>query len=113
VRTRPDHLVRVRVERDHDDRQAPLTAQLGGPADDPLMAAVHAVEDADRRDALTPLGGHIIQAVPAVHAPVSFRCSVGALWRILKPAMRRALPAPRAAPAGFIMIVCLCAGQSG
>ena len=65
---RPDHLVRMRVEGDHHDRQVPLHADLGRAGDDALMATVHAVEFADRDDGLTPPCRHIVKPVPAVHA---------------------------------------------
>jgi hypothetical protein len=63
----PDHLVGVRVERDHHDGQPAFLPGLGGAFDDALMAAVHAVELADRDDRLAPLCGHLVKAVPAVH----------------------------------------------
>jgi len=67
VRARPDHLVRMRVEGDHHDRQVPRPGQLDGTADDALMTTVHAVEHADDGDGPAPVGGHVVQAVPAVH----------------------------------------------
>ena len=71
MRTGPDHLIRVRIEGDHHDRQLPGPRNLFRPADDALVTAVHAVEHADRRDARTPVGRHFSQAVPAVHVPRS------------------------------------------
>ena len=71
MRTGPYHLVRVRIEGDHHDRQVPGPRDLFGPADDALVSAVHAVEYADRRHAGTPVGRHFGQAVPAVHDPRS------------------------------------------
>ena len=76
VRAGPDDLVRVRVEGDHDQRQVPALRDLPGPLHDALVAPVHAVEHADRRDAPGPAGRHIVQAVPAVHDPrSSFFCA--------------------------------------
>jgi hypothetical protein len=71
MRAGPDHLVRVRVEGDRHHRQLPVVGDLAGPLHDALVASVHAVELADRRDARAPVGRHLGQAVPAVHDPRS------------------------------------------
>src|SRR6266702_182310 len=71
MRAGPDHLVRVRVEGERHHRQLPGLGDLAGPLHDALVASVHAVELADRRDARTPVGRHLGQAVPAVHDPRS------------------------------------------
>ena len=63
----PHHLVRVRVEGDHHHRQPELRRDLGGPADDALMAQVHAVEDPDGDHGRAPAVGHLVQALPALH----------------------------------------------
>src|SRR5260370_40782222 len=71
VRSWPDDLVRVRVEGDHHDWQVHGPRDLPGPRYDALVAAVHAVEHADRRGALAPVGRPFSQAGPAGHHPRS------------------------------------------
>ena len=66
----PDHLVRVRVEGDDHDRQPALGGDRDGPADDALVAAVHAVEDADGDHASGPSPRHVVQALPALHVRI-------------------------------------------
>src|ERR1700727_3867838 len=65
----------MRVERHPHDRQPLIAAEAGlrageldGPADDALMAAVHAIEHTNGDDGRTPVVRHLVQAVPAAHA---------------------------------------------
>src|SRR5262245_5227984 len=71
--TWPHDLVRVRVEGDDDERQAKLGGHLARPGDDPSMAPVDAIEDADRDDRPGQCGRYVMQALPAVHREVPFR----------------------------------------
>ena len=74
VGTGPDHLGRVRVERDHHQRQAQVPRGRGCPGHDPLMPPVHAVEDADGHHGGPPGARHLTQTHPALHdaAPLPF-----------------------------------------
>ena len=70
MRSWPDHLVWMRVEGDHGDRQPTLGGDGHGAADDALVAPVHTVEDADRHDRRAPAVGHVVQSLPAQHLKV-------------------------------------------
>jgi hypothetical protein len=68
VRPGPDHLGRVRVEGHHHRLHAQVAGALHGVPDDRLVAAVHAVEDADRDHRPAPAAGHRLVPPPPLHA---------------------------------------------
>ena len=72
MRAWPHHLVRMRIEGDDDERQAQLGAYLRGPGHDPLVTAVHAVEDADGDDGPAPGRWYVMQPLPALHPKAPF-----------------------------------------
>nr|BFE68572.1 hypothetical protein GCM10020092_018730 [Actinoplanes digitatis] len=71
VRAGPHDLGRVRVEG-HDDRvQAEVAGPLHGVPDDRLVAAVHAVEDADRHHRSAESARHRLVPPPPLHSAAS------------------------------------------
>ena len=97
VTARPHYLVWMRVEGNRNDRQAPLPAKLRRPGDDVLMPKMHAIEHADRDNGRTPVCGHVVQALPAVHGSSPLLYSAPSL--AISP--RRRLRAPPARARGL------------
>ena len=67
VRAGPDHLGRVRVEGDHHRLEPEIAGALHRMADDRLVAAMNAVEDADRDHRAAPAAGHRLVPPPPLH----------------------------------------------
>src|SRR5581483_6464542 len=70
--TGPYDLARMRIEGQRDGRGPALPGKVDRAAHDPLMALGDTVEEADGDDAAAghaPAGGHLGQAVPALHGP--------------------------------------------
>ena len=63
----PQHRHRVRVEGHRDQRQPAFVGDLAGPIDDPLVAAVDAVEVADDDDGAAEVGRHRVEGSPDLH----------------------------------------------
>ena len=61
------HRHRVRVEGHRHQRQPAFVGDLAGPVDDPLVAAVDAVEVADDDDGAAEVGRHRVEGTPDLH----------------------------------------------
>ncbi|GAA1248653.1 hypothetical protein GCM10009676_38740 [Prauserella halophila] len=64
-----EYLSRVRIEGDHDRRQAGLAGSAKRVLDQPRVPAVYTVEDSEGDGASWPVGGHLADSMP--HRAVS------------------------------------------
>jgi len=67
VRAGPDHLGGVRYEGEQDTGHTSLAGERDGLSDDLGVAAMDAVEHADRDHAATPARGHRVESMPSLH----------------------------------------------
>ena len=67
VRTWPDDLHRMRIERHQHARNAPLGRRVHRPTYESGVPAVHAVENADRENTTAPVGRYVVETSPSLH----------------------------------------------